>query len=206
MARAFSEIAFTSSVREEQARLGSAKMYDRFLSPEAERSDHFTVQEATFIEARDGFYQATVTETGWPYVQFKGGPVGFVKVLDSKTLGYADFRGNRQYISLGNLKDDDRLSIIFMDYVNQARLKLLGHARAIEIGEDQALVDKLMVPEYRAQPERAVLITLEGYDWNCPAHIPQRLTLSELDRRFEPIREELTRLRAENEALRSRVS
>ncbi|MEM9371080.1 MAG: pyridoxamine 5'-phosphate oxidase family protein, partial [Pseudomonadota bacterium] len=178
----------------------------RFLSPEAERSDHFTVQEATFIEARDGFYQATVTETGWPYVQFKGGPVGFVKVLDSKTLGYADFRGNRQYISLGNLKDDDRLSIIFMDYVNQARLKLLGHARAIEIGEDQALVDKLMVPEYRAQPERAVLITLEGYDWNCPAHIPQRLTLSELDRRFEPIREELTRLRAENEALRSRVS
>ena len=152
MARAFAEIAFTPSVRAVQARQGSAAAYERVLAPEAERADRLGPEEAAFIAARDGFYQATVSETGWPYVQFRGGPPGFLKVLDERTLGYADFRGNRQYLSVGNLGRDDRVSLILMDYANRRRLKILGHARIIEAADDPALIEALHDPGYRARP------------------------------------------------------
>jgi predicted pyridoxine 5'-phosphate oxidase superfamily flavin-nucleotide-binding protein len=139
MARAFSEIAFTPAVRAAQQRQGSAAAYDRFLAPEAERANVLGPEETAFIEARDGFYQATVSETGWPYVQFRGGPPGFLKVLDDQTIAYADFRGNRQYVSTGNLAGDDRISLILMDYPNRRRLKVLGRARLVEAAEDPAL-------------------------------------------------------------------
>ncbi|MEM7237610.1 MAG: pyridoxamine 5'-phosphate oxidase family protein [Pseudomonadota bacterium] len=203
MARAFSEIAFTPSVRAEQERLGSARMYDRFLLPEAEGANRFTDVEAAFIAARDGFFQATVSETGWPYVQFRGGPAGFVKALDETTLAYADFRGNRQYVSLGNLRKDTRVSLIMVDYPNRRRIKIMGHARTVEIADNPELVDQLMVLGYKAKPERAVLIDLEGFDWNCPAHIPERFTLEELRTHLGPVQQELARLTAENEALKA---
>lgn len=203
MARAFAEIAFTEAVRAEQTRQGSAASYARFLDPAAERGNSLTAREAEFIAARDGFFQATVSETGWPYVQFRGGPAGFLKVLDENTIAYADFRGNRQYLSVGNLKGDDRVSLILVDYPNRRRLKVWGHARIVERAEDPALVDSLHDPAYRAKPERAVVITLAAFDWNCPQHIPQRFTLEELETVLAPLKEEQQRLEAENAALRA---
>jgi predicted pyridoxine 5'-phosphate oxidase superfamily flavin-nucleotide-binding protein len=203
MARAFAEIAFTPAVRTAQQRQGSAAMYDRMLAPEADRANLLGPDEAAFIGARDGFYQATVSETGWPYVQFRGGPAGFLKVLDEQTIAYADFRGNRQYVSAGNLAGDDRISLILMDYPNRRRLKVMGRARLVEKNDDPDLVASLHVEGYRARPERAVVITIEGLDWNCPQHIPVRLTREELEPHLAPLRDELPRLQAENAALKA---
>jgi len=200
MPRAFAEIAFTPAVRAVQARQGSAAAYDRHLAPETDPADRIGPDEAAFIAARDGFYQATVSETGWPYVQFRGGPPGFLRVLDERTLGYADFRGNRQYVSAGNLGGDDRVAMILMDYPNRRRLKILGHAR---LDDDPDLVAQLHVAGYKARPERAVLVTIAGLDWNCPQHIPARLTLEELQPHLAPLKAELARLRAENVELRA---
>ena len=177
MTKAFAEIAFTPAVRAIQTQQGSAQGYDKFLAIEAERSDHLTEAEAMFIAARDGFYQATVSETGWPYVQFRGGPRGFLKVLDAKTIAFADFRGNRQYISAGNLTTNDRIALILMDYPNRRRLKLWGRVRLIDAKNDPELIGVLRAEGYRALPERAAVITVEAFDWNCPQHIPQRLSL-----------------------------
>lgn len=206
MARAFAEIAFTPAVRAAQTRQGSAAAYDRLLAPEADRANQLEPEEAAFVAARDGFYQATTSETGWPYVQFRGGPAGFLKVMDARTIAYADFRGNRQYVSVGNLSRDDRISIILMDYPNRRRLKVLGRARLVEAAEDPDLVAGLHVEGYKARPERAVVITIEGLDWNCPQHIPARLTREELEPHLAPLRDELTRLQAENAALRAALS
>ena len=206
MAHAFASIAFTPGVRDQQERLGSARGYDRILGDTAPAADSLGARETAFIEARDGFYQATVSETGWPYVQFRGGPAGFLKVLDAKTVAYADLRGNRQYVSLGNLTGDGRVALILMDYPNRRRLKILGRARMVDIDDDPDLVASLAVPGKSVRPERAVLITIEGFDWNCPQHIPQRFTLDELETHLAPIRDEQERLRAENEILRAQLA
>ncbi len=191
MARSFAEIAFTPAVRAAQESQGSAAAYAKFLAPDAERGDRLTERESAFIAERDGFYQATVSETGWPYVQFRGGPAGFLKVLDDETIAYADFRGNRQYISTGNLIGDDRISLILMDYPNRRRLKVWGRARLVDIAQNPALVERLHDSIYSAEPERAVVITIDAFDWNCPSHIPQRFTLEELGDILAPIHEEL---------------
>jgi uncharacterized protein len=203
MAHAFAEIAFTPAAREVQRRQGSAGAYDRFLAPETERGDRLGEREAEFIAARDGFYQATVSQTGWPYVQFRGGPAGFLKVLDDRTIAYADFRGNRQYLSTGNLAGNDRVALILMDYPNRRRLKVLGHARTIDIADDPGLIARLHDGSYRAKPERAVVISIAGLDWNCPQHIPKRMTLAELEPYLAPLRTELAELKAENDLLKS---
>ena len=181
MSRAFSDIAFTPGVRAVQTAMGSRDAYAP-LDHAEDRRDRLTEREAAFVEARDGFYQATVSETGWPYVQFRGGPAGFVRALDDKTIGYADFRGNLQYISVGNLLHDGRVSLILMDYANQRRLKIFGRARAVEAADDPELMARLMPPDYNAQVQRAVLITIEAYDWNCPRHITPRFTEQEIER------------------------
>ena len=203
MARAFAEIAFTPAVRAAQTRQGSAAAYERFLAPEADPANLLVPEDVEFVAARDGFYQATVSETGWPYVQFRGGPPGFLKVLDARTIAYADFRGNRQYVSTGNLTGDDRISMILMDYPNRRRLKVLGRARLVEAADDPKLVAGLHVEGYKARPERAVVITIEGLDWNCPQHIPVRLTREELEPHLAPLKEQLARLMAENNALQA---
>ena len=206
MTRAFAEIAFTESVLEEQKKNGSADHYAPFLEEDAEPADRIGPVEEEFIRQRDGFYQATVSNGGWPYVQFRGGPRGFLKVLDEKTIAYADFRGNRQYVSTGNLRDDERISLILMDYPNRRRLKVWGRAKLVGAKEDALLMSKLRDPDYRGLPERAVVITIEALDWNCPQHIPQRLTLEELEPQLQPVREEIAQLRAENEALKKQLA
>lgn len=203
MARAFAEIAFTPAVLAEQTRQGTAASYARFLSPETPAADAIGPAEADFIARRDGFFQATVGENGWPYVQFRGGPVGFLKVLDDKTLAYADFRGNRQYLSVGNLRSDGRVSLILVDYPNRRRLKVWGHARIVDMADDPELVARLHDNGYRAKPERAVVITVAAMDWNCPQHLPQRYTLEELEPALSQLRSELQRLQAENAALKA---
>ena len=178
MGRAYSDLAFTPAVRQVQSRQGSRSAYAP-LDDTDDRRDRLTARETEFIEARDSFYQATVSETGWPYVQFRGGPRGFLKVIDDRTIGFADFRGNRQYISVGNLAGNDRIAIILMDYVNRQRLKLLGRVRIVEEADDPSLVARLELPAYRARVERAFLIHIEAYDWNCPQHITPRWTEEE---------------------------
>jgi predicted pyridoxine 5'-phosphate oxidase superfamily flavin-nucleotide-binding protein len=179
MARAYAEIAFTPTVRTMQERMGSRSLYAR-LDTAPDRRDALGPAEAAFITARDGFYLATVSETGWPYVQFKGGPSGFLKVLDPRRLGYADFRGNVQYLSDGNLSGNDRVSLILMDYANRRRLKLLGRARLIDAADDPALLARLRDPQYDAKVERAVIIDVVAWDWNCPQHITPRYTVAEI--------------------------
>jgi predicted pyridoxine 5'-phosphate oxidase superfamily flavin-nucleotide-binding protein len=180
MGRAFSDIAFTAAVRAMQTCMGSRAAYAA-LDRATDRRDRLTGKEAAFIAACDHFFMATVSETGWPYVQHRGGPAGFLKVLDDRTLGYADFRGNVQYVTVGNLQSDDRVSLILMDYARRRRLKVLGRARTVEAAADPALVARLAVSGYDAAIERAVLIGIEAYDWNCPQHITPRFTIGEIE-------------------------
>ena len=193
MGRAYSDIAFTPAVRAVQTRMGSRSVYAP-LDRTTDKRDTLTQDEVAFIHERDGFYQATVSESGWPYVQYRGGPAGFLKVLDAKTLAYADFRGNVQYISVGNLTGNDRVSIFLMDYANQRRLKILGRVRLVDAGDDAALITRLKMPDYPARIERAMVITIEGYDWNCPQHITPRFTKEEIEEGIAPLREEIERL------------
>ena len=179
MARAFAEIAFTPAVRAVQERQGSRRAGDRFLADDIDRRDVLTEAEAAFIQARDGFYLGTVTESGWPYVQFRGGPVGFLRVLDEKTVAWADFRGNRQYLSTGNLNANDRVSMFLMDYPNRRRLKIWGRAQIVDVADNPGLIAALFPDGYAAIPERAVTVAVAAFDWNCPQHIPQRLTAAE---------------------------
>ncbi len=202
MARAFAKIAFTPNVVQAQNDWGAPDAYTRFLEGEVEAGADLGPDEAAFIAERDGFYQASVSESGWPYVQFRGGPTGFLKVLDARTLAYADFRGNRQYISTGNLAGNDRVSIILMDYPNQRRLKIWARAQIAEGDAAAGLIEQLHDPAYRARPERAVVLKLEAFDWNCPQHIPMRLTLEELEPHLQSLRAQIARLSDENERLK----
>lgn len=201
MPRAFAEVAFTDAVLAKQAEMGSANAYANFLTEEMRTGDRIGPDEAAFIHARDGFYQATVSETGWPYVQFRGGAPGFLRVLDDRTLAYADLRGNRQYLTLGNLSGNDRISLILMDYPNQARLKIWGRAELIPASDAPDLVARIAA-NTRMAPEHIVKIHVTAFDWNCPRNIPIRLTIEELDPILAPLREKIARLEAENTALR----
>ncbi|MEO8104419.1 MAG: pyridoxamine 5'-phosphate oxidase family protein [Betaproteobacteria bacterium] len=205
MSRAYADIAFTPAVRALQTRAGSRAAYAR-LDHHEDRRDQLGVAESEFIAARDSFYQATVSETGWPYVQFRGGPAGFLKVLDAKTLGYADFRGNVQYISVGNLSGNDRVAIILMDYARRTRLKLFGRARQVTQAEDPALLERLVASDYRGKVERAIIIAVEGYDWNCPQHITPRYTAEEIADATMPLRDELLKVKAELAELKGRLN
>jgi uncharacterized protein len=197
----FLDIASTPSVRAVQAANGSREMWEKFKGHRT--FDRFTEDEAAFIAARDSFYMATVSETGWPYVQHRGGPPGFLKVLDEKTLGFADFRGNLQYISVGNVAANDRAALILVDYPNRARLKILAHVEMRSIAAVSELAARLSLPGYKAKPERACLLHLEAFDWNCPQHITPRFTIDEIQTAVAPLQARITELEAENQALRS---
>ncbi len=150
--------------------------------------------ETEFIAQRDSFYMASVSETGWPYLQHRGGPVGFMRVIDEQTLGFADFRGNRQYVSTGNFQINDRVSLFFMDYPNRRRLKLLGRVRLL--GEEETdLLSRMTMAEYRARIERGFIINVEAFDWNCPQHITPRYAQSEIDALVAPLLAEIDDLR-----------
>jgi len=200
MAYGFLDIAATPSVRRAQAANGSAGQWQDASIDRA--FDRFTEAERTFIAARDSFYMATVSESGWPYIQHRGGPPGFLRVLDDATLGFADYRGNRQYISLGNLGADDRVALILVDYPARRRLKIYAQAEPKDLAADPALAEALTTPGYRARPERAFLLHLRAFDWNCPQHITPRFTEAEL----EPVKQRIAALEAENRALRERLA
>jgi ferredoxin-NADP reductase/predicted pyridoxine 5'-phosphate oxidase superfamily flavin-nucleotide-binding protein len=180
MARAFAKISFTPDVQAVQTEMGSRTAYRAAELGEAETVALSDFEQA-FIAERDSFYQATVSQTGWPYVQHRGGPAGFLKVLDERTIGYADFSGNRQYLSVGNLRGDDRVSLLLMDYPARRRLKIWGRARAVDARSEPALLAKLESPDFRAPVERGIVIRVEAFDCNCPKYITPRYSQREVE-------------------------
>jgi uncharacterized protein len=201
MAYGFLDRMMTPSVRRAQAEQGSAQFWDGRTGDR--RFDRFTANEAAFIAARDSFYLASVSESGWPYVQHRGGPRGILKVLDETTLAFADYRGNRQYISLGNVAADDRVALILVDYPNRARLKILAHMRAVSVAEVPELAERSTGPGNRAKVERAFVLQLDTFDWNCPQHITPRYTMEEIEGALAPMRQRILALEQENDALRA---
>lgn len=203
MAYGFLDIAVTPSVKAVQAAMGADHIWEDFKGHR--EFDRFTENETAFIAERDSFYIATVSETGWPYVQHRGGPRGFVKLLDDRPLAFADYRGNRQYISTGNLAADDRACLFLMDYPRRARLKIYARAETVALDADPALTAIVTVPEYKAKLERIFRLRLAAFDWNCQQHITPRFTRAEIAEVVRPLQEQLARLEAENAELRARL-
>ncbi|WP_068076824.1 pyridoxamine 5'-phosphate oxidase family protein [Novosphingobium lentum] len=204
MPHGFLDIATTPSVHAAQVAHGSAGLYEKVGAGRA--FDRFGPAEQDFIAARDSFYMASVSETGWPYVQHRGGPPGFVRVLDDQTFAFADFRGNRQYISLGNITANDRVALILMDYPARRRLKLYARIETRDLAADPALAASVALPGYRGVPERAYVLHLEAFDWNCPQHIIPRFSESEIAAAVAPLRARLAELETENQALRDALA
>lgn len=194
MPMAFATISFTESVKAAQTRYGSRennRAFELFDDPRNQLSD----RESEFIQSRDSFYMATISENGWPYVQHRGGPKGFLKVLDSRTIGFADLSGNRQYISVGNLNANARISLILMDYPNRRRLKLWGTTRIIHASDEPEMISRLVVSDYQARVERGIVIQVEAIEWNCPQHITPRYSEDEVDLALQPLLDEIKHLR-----------
>jgi predicted pyridoxine 5'-phosphate oxidase superfamily flavin-nucleotide-binding protein len=191
---AFATISFTDSVKAAQSRYGSREHNQHFELSDNPRNEIGAFEKA-LIETRDSFYMATISENGWPYVQHRGGPAGFIQVLDARTIGFADFKGNRQYISVGNLNANARISLILMDYPNRRRLKLWGTTRIIHETEDPELLKRLEIPSYKVRVERGMLITIEAVEWNCPQHITPRYSEAEVDQVIAPVLAENKQLR-----------
>lgn len=198
----FGEIAFTSHVKAEQEARGSREMYAGMVARPA--PEGFGEREAAFISMRDSFYMATVSEDDWPYIQHRGGPRGFLKVLSDSRLGFADYRGNRQYVSIGNLQTEQRVSLFLMDYPNRARLKLLGRAKVQEAASNPDLAEALAI-EGQGNVERLFTIDIDAFDWNCPQFITPRFTEEELAASLSPMVEELQTLRQENAFLKQEL-
>ena len=196
-----SDLVFPAAVRRAQAERGSAKAYARKI----EHGFPNTVppELAAFLAEQDTAFLATASAEGQPYIQHRGGPKGFIKVVDERTLGFADYRGNKQYITLGNLSENDRAYLFLLDFANKQRVKVWGRARVVE--NDPALMEKLVDPAYRARPERAILFTIEAWDTNCSQHITERYTQGEVALAVAGLRERILALEAENAALRARL-
>lgn len=205
MSHPYLDTLITPAVEAAQRRYGSRDAMARALAT-WDADDRLGDEERAFIAERDSFAFATVTEHGWPYLQHRGGPAGFLHVLDPVTLGWADFRGNRQYLSVGNLGAAPRVSLLLIDHAHRRRLKILGTAEVVDARDDPALARRLTVPGYDARVERAVVVRVHGYDWNCPQHITPRFTADELRPALAPIEEELERLRDDNARLRAALA
>ena len=202
MAHRFLDIAATPSVKAAQAANGSDRIWSE---PKTYRAyDRFTAAEVAFIAERDSFYMATVSETGWPYVQHRGGPPGFLRVMNATTLAFADFRGNKQYITLGNAAANDRGALFLVDYPNRRRLKIYVRIEVKDL--EPALAATLVLPGYRAKAERAFVLHLEAFDWNCSQHITPRFAEPEIDVALMPVRARIAQLEAENRMLRNRLN
>lgn len=201
----FGSLVFTPLVKSLQEQHGSRRQYERLersnLSP-----GRLGPQESEFIAERDTFYMATLGSTGWPYVQHRGGPKGFLKVIDENTIAFADFRGNRQYISTGNLMSDARVALILMDYPRQLRLKILGRVEILEGEQAKGWIVKVGDPEYAATVERVYVIRVEAFDWNCQQHIVPRYTAEEIREALAPAEKRMHELEQENEKLRHELS
>jgi uncharacterized protein len=193
MADKFMQLVLTPAVQQAQDKyFGKHQVVES--APEI---DPLTRSEAYFIDSRDSFYMATVSETGWPYLQHRGGPLGFVKVLGPNLIGFADFKGNRQLVSTGNLDVTDRVALFMMDYPHRTRLKLLGHARLLDAREHPELVDQLAPEPLRRKVERLFLVEVISYDWNCPQYITPRFTAAEVERYAAPLKVRIAELEAQ---------
>jgi uncharacterized protein len=204
MSYGFLDIAVTPSVRAVQAKMGANRIWQNFKGHR--EFNRFTENESAFIAERDSFYMATVSETGWPYVQHRGGPRGFLKLVDDHTLAFADYRGNRQYISIGNLAADDRACLFLMDYPHRVRLKIYAHVETLTLDADPALTELVTVPDDKANLERIFRLRLETFDWNCQQHITPRFTEREISEAVRPLRDRLAQLESENGQLRARLA
>lgn len=193
----YRNLLFTDPVKAVQDRRGSRRAYAQDEREGDSGADRLTGAEASFIAMRDSLYMATVSEGGWPYIQHRGGPRGFVKVLSPNLLAFADYRGNRQYISVGNLEASDKAAFFFMDYVNRTRLKLLGRVREATAEEISRLAEILAEPGYKATVERVLLVDVEAFDWNCPQHITPRFTLEEIEPSIAAMRKRIAELEAQ---------
>jgi len=205
MGRRFQELAFTPLVKQHQQEHGSRSQYER-LAERSPLGNSLGPDEQAFIALRDSFYMASVSETGWPYVQHRGGPKGFVRVLNPGLIGFADLRGNKQYISLGNFDHDARVALFFMDYPNQTRLKVLGRVEVHEHdAEAPALIESFRPADRSSVVERVILVQVEASDWNCPQHITPRYTAEEIQEAVAPLTQKLAKLDAENAKLREQL-
>jgi len=193
-----SDIVFTPATRRAQAERGSARRYDEKIT--AGFPNTLTPELAAFIAEQDTAFLGTASADGAPYIQHRGGPKGFIKVVDERTLGFADYRGNRQYITLGNLSENDRAYLFLIDFSRRQRIKLWGRAHVIE--NDDALVERLFDHGYKAKPERVILFIIEAWDVNCSQHITARLTADEVEGLLATVQERITALQAENARLR----
>jgi len=201
MSHRFSDIVFTEAVKAAQEQCGSRPQNER-LQQLRRQQDELGDAEAVFIAARNSFYLATVSETGWPYLQHRGGPPGFVKVLGPTTLAYADFRGNTQLISAGNAAGNDRVALILMDYAHRRRLKILGHIRVKDaLIAAPEILSAVKLPDYRARVERVAVIEVAAFDWNCPQHITPRFTEAEVSAAMQPLHDRIAALEAQLSAL-----
>jgi uncharacterized protein len=205
MTKSFGSLVFTPVVKALQERYGSRRQYAQ-MEKLGDRPNGLSPDEREFLSEQDSFFMASLGATGWPYVQHRGGPKGFLKVLDNNTIAFADFRGNRQYVSTGNLTTDDRVALIFVDYPRQQRLKILGRAEVFEGEKAKEWLPKVRDPEYKAVIERVYVIHVEAFDWNCPQHITPRFTEGEIREVLEPVERRMQELQAENERLREQLT
>ena len=205
MAHHFGSLVFTPAVKALQERYGSRRQYAR-MEAGSPSSDRLGPEESAFIAGRDSFYMATVGSGGWPYVQHRGGSRGFLKVVDDRTIAFADFRGNKQFISAGNLATDDRVALILVDYPHQARLKILGRAQSFDGDAARDWIERLRDPGDKSVIDRAYVIRVEAFDWNCPQHITPRFTAEEIREVLAPFERRLQDLERENTDLRARVT
>jgi predicted pyridoxine 5'-phosphate oxidase superfamily flavin-nucleotide-binding protein len=204
MAHKFYELTFTPSVKAAQQQYGSRRHYAKYESGESDFAG-LGEDEREFISQRDGFYLATVGENLQPYIQFRGGKRGFLKLLDAETLAFADFRGNLQYISVGNLKQNDKAALFLMDYANRQRLKILARVEVKDAKEAPKLTAQVTMPGDKSVIERVMMLHVEAYDWNCPQHITQRFTAEEIEEAITPLYERIEKLEAENRQLRQQL-
>jgi predicted pyridoxine 5'-phosphate oxidase superfamily flavin-nucleotide-binding protein len=200
----FGSRVFTQVVKELQERYGSRRQYER-LRGQNGPTDQLTEDESEFISERDTFYMATVGQSGWPYVQHRGGAKGFLKVVDANTLAFADYSGNKQYVSTGNLKTDERVALILVNYPHRARLKILGRAGTLEGDQAAPWIDRVKEPADKAGIERVYVIRVEAFEWNCQQYITPRYTVEELQTVLAPVEQRLQALEEANERLRKQV-
>jgi hypothetical protein len=200
----FTELAFTESVKAQQEKYGTRTAYSR-MERGGKFRNQLTWQEQRHIADRDGFYLSSVGDKGWPYMQFRGGPKGFLKVIDDNTLAFADFRGNGQYISTGNFKDNNKTMLFLMDYPNKTRLKIWAEAEVLDPAEHPELAKQLTPSDYEATVERIIVFKVHAFDWNCPQHITPRFTEEEIKDSQQGLTARIAELETENKNLRDRI-
>jgi uncharacterized protein len=205
MGYTFGSLVFTPVIQALQERYGSRRQYARREASPISQED-LGPSESQFLAECDSFYMASVGSTGWPYVQHRGGQKGFLKVIDEHTVAFADFRGNKQYVSTGNLMTDDRIAILLVDYPRQARLKILGHVKILEGAEGKDWIEKVRDPGYDAVIERVFVIHVDAFDWNCTQHITPRFTEEQIRESLAPIEKRMRGLEQENERLKGEIA